>query len=254
MHSDSVFSPPRYYKSFTCPNKVSLLFGLNSKLVPHSRGASPDQILAAFQVKNNRTKKVSSTTPWQGDFTVIRKLTWRKTRIYPRPTLQSWPSFVPARGSLINLNQPSYSNQIIEMVAASSLFKVGIKTFEKLSKAVWSPPSSTSTLNTLPDFISVSRYTQLSDVNCLVLTSPYIPITSLRSYTRRRPLKPDIESSASNLPGHHGHFRGHAGRYYSVRGHARHFGEARGLHGQSGAAKPLSPQRRGEERRRKKKE
>ena len=138
MHSDSVFSPPRYYKSFTCPNKVSLLFGLNSKLVPHSRGASPDQILAAFQVKNNRTKKVSSTTPWQGDFTVIRKLTWRKTRIYPRPTLQSWPSFVPARGSLINLNQPSYSNQIIEMVAASSLFKVGIKTFEKLSKAVWS--------------------------------------------------------------------------------------------------------------------
>ena len=102
MHSDSVFSPPRYYKSFTCPNKVSLLFGLNSKLVPHSRGASPDQILAAFQVKNNRTKKVSSTTPWQGEFTVICKSTWRKTRIYPRPTLQGWPSFVPAHGSLIN--------------------------------------------------------------------------------------------------------------------------------------------------------
>ena len=37
MHSDSVFSPPRYYKSFTCPNEVSLLFGLNSKLVHNSR-------------------------------------------------------------------------------------------------------------------------------------------------------------------------------------------------------------------------
>ena len=45
MHSDSVFSPPRYYKSFTCPNKVSLLFGLNSKLVPNSRYNFPSIII-----------------------------------------------------------------------------------------------------------------------------------------------------------------------------------------------------------------
>ena len=50
VHSDSVFSPPQYYNSFTCANKVSLLFGSNTKLVPYSRGASPDQILAAFKV------------------------------------------------------------------------------------------------------------------------------------------------------------------------------------------------------------
>ena len=42
MHSDSVFSPPRYYKSFTCPNKVSLLLGSNTKLVPHSRNICLD--------------------------------------------------------------------------------------------------------------------------------------------------------------------------------------------------------------------
>ena len=51
-----------------CLNKVSLLFGHNLKLVLYSRGASPDRTLAAFQVKKNRTKKVTSTTPWQGDF------------------------------------------------------------------------------------------------------------------------------------------------------------------------------------------
>ena len=61
------------------------MFGHNSKLVPNSRGASPDRILAAFQVKNNRMKKVSSTTLWQGVSTVIRKLTWWMTRINPRP-------------------------------------------------------------------------------------------------------------------------------------------------------------------------
>ena len=44
----SLFSPPLCYNSSICPNKVSLLFGLNSKLVPYSRGASPDTILAAF--------------------------------------------------------------------------------------------------------------------------------------------------------------------------------------------------------------
>ena len=33
-------------------------------------------------------------------------------------------------------------------------------------------------------------------------------------------------SSDFNLPGHHGHFRGHAGHYYRVRGHARHRGGA----------------------------
>ena len=34
MYSDSVFIPPQYFKFFTCPNKVSLLFGFNSKVVP----------------------------------------------------------------------------------------------------------------------------------------------------------------------------------------------------------------------------
>ena len=89
-------SSPHCYNSSIYRNKVGLLFGLNSKLVPYSRGASPDRLLAAFQVKKIRMKKVSSTTPWQGDFTVIRKSPWRKTRIYPRPTLQSQPSVVPA--------------------------------------------------------------------------------------------------------------------------------------------------------------
>ena len=137
---------------------------------------------------------------------MIRKSTWRKTRIYPRPTLQGWPSFVPAHGSVIKLNQPSFPNQIIKMVAASSLFKVIIKIFVKLSNAMWSPPSSPlSTLNTLPDYPSVPLYTPPDDVNCLVFTLPHIPITPLRSYMSGLLCKPGIElfSSPSRTPWSH---------------------------------------------------
>ena len=152
-------------------------------------------------------KKVSSTTPWQGDFTVIRKSPWRKTRIYPRPTLQSWPRFVPAHGSLIKLlNHSTQTKSPKWWLQASSLSKISIKTFGKLSRAVLSPPSSPSpSLNTLPDYRSVSLYTPLNDVNCLVFILPHIPITPLRSYMRRLLFKPGIEqfSSPSRTPWSH---------------------------------------------------
>ena len=68
------------------------------------------------------------------------------TWIYPRTTLQSLPSFFPGRGSLTNqTNKPFYPNQIIKMAALNSLFKINIKNFVKLSKALWSPPSSPTT-------------------------------------------------------------------------------------------------------------
>ena len=127
---------------------------------------------------------------------MIRKSTWWKTRIYPRLTLQSRPNFVPAHGSLIKLmNHSTQTKSSKWWLQASSLSKINIKTFGKLSRAVLSPPSSslTSTLNTLPVYTSVPRYSKQKDVNRLVFASPHIPITSLQSYTRRHFLKPGIE-------------------------------------------------------------
>ena len=90
------------------------------------------------------------------------------------------------------------------MVAADTLFKIDIKTFEKLSKAVWSPPSSppTSTLNTLPDYTSVSRYTQLNDVNRLVFSCLTFPSFHCRA-TQGEILSSRALRSSTNLPGHH---------------------------------------------------
>ena len=140
--------------------------------------------------------KVSSTTSWQGDFTLICKSPCRKTRIYPRPTLQSWPRFVPAHGSLIKImNHSTQTKSSKWWLQASSLSKISIKTFGKLSWAVLSPPSSSplSSRNTLLDYPSVPLYTPLDDVNCLVFILSHIPITQLQGYMRRLLLKPGVE-------------------------------------------------------------
>ena len=131
-----------------------------------------------------------------------------KTRIYPRPTLQSWPRFVPANGSLIKLlNHSTQTKSPKWWLQASSLSKISIKTFGKLSWAVLSPPSSSplSSLNTLLDYPSVPLYTPPDDVNCLVFILPHIPITPRRSYMRRLLFKPGIEqfSSPSRTPWSH---------------------------------------------------